>query len=173
MPDEPKDTPDTGGNDSGATPAADGAFTPITSQEELNAALKDRLARERAKFGDYNDLKAKAAKFDELEQANKSEVEKANERAVQAEKERDEARVEALRFKVATKFGVSDEDAELFLTGSDEDTLTRQAERLAARNEDAGKPRPPKPDPSQGRSNNGSVSTADQFAAAISGALNH
>ena len=38
-------------------------FQPITSQEQLNALLGDRLARERAKFADYDELKAKAEKF--------------------------------------------------------------------------------------------------------------
>lgn len=55
------------------------------------------------------------------------------------------------------RFGVSDDDADLFLTGEDEDTLTRQAERLGAREDERMKngnyvptegrtPNPPKPD---------------------------
>lgn len=70
-------TPEGGENTpSGETPAAD-EFKAITSQDELNAAIKDRLDRERAKFKDYGDLKAKAAKLDEIEAANASELEKA------------------------------------------------------------------------------------------------
>lgn len=147
-------------------------FTPITSQEALNDALKERLARERAKFSDYNDLKAKAGKYDELEAANKSEIEKANDRVREAEQRAAEAASAALRSRIQARHGVSDEDADLFLTGTDEETLTKQAERLAEREADAGKPRSPKPDPNQGRSSNGPVSTADQFAAAIGGHLN-
>ncbi|MET0490366.1 MAG: hypothetical protein ABW143_09040 [Acidimicrobiales bacterium] len=60
-------------------------FTPITSQEELDRAIGKRLERERAKFADYEDAKAKAAKYDEAELAGKSEVEKANARAEAAE----------------------------------------------------------------------------------------
>ena len=83
------------------------------------------------------------------------------------EDEASKAKAEALRFKIAAKFQIGDEDAELFLTGSDEETLTKQAQRLAQRTEDAGKPRTPKPDPNQGRQGTGVASTADQFAAAI------
>lgn len=121
-----------GGNTSGDTPAAD-EFKPINSQQELNAALKDRLDRERAKFKDYNDIKAKAARLDEIEQANLTELEKANGRITTAEKERDSAKSEALRLRIAVTHGISLEDADLFLTGTDEETLTAQAKRLADR----------------------------------------
>lgn len=121
-----------GGNTSGETPAAD-EFKPITSQQELNDALKDRLARERAKFKDYNDIKAKAAKLDEIEQANLSELEKANGRITAAETDRDAAKQEALRLRKAVEHGLSLEDADLFLTGTDEETLDAQAKRLSDR----------------------------------------
>lgn len=123
-----------GGNStaSGETPAAD-EFKPITSQQELNAALKDRLERERSKFKDYNDLKAKAAKLDEIEQANLSELEKANGRITTAESERDAAKAESLRLRIAVTHGISLEDADLFLTGTDEETLKAQAKRLSDR----------------------------------------
>ncbi len=88
-------------------------------------------AREQEKRAKEN---AEAAKrLAEIEQSQKSEAEKAADRLRQIEAERDEARREALRFKVASKYGIGDEDADLFLTGSDEETLTKQAERLSAR----------------------------------------
>lgn len=108
-------------------------FTPPASQEEFDRIIGGRVERERSKFGDYDDLKAKAAKLDDIEAANKSEQQKLEERLSVAELSASEARTEALRFRVATKFGVSDEDAELFLTGSDEATLTKQAQRLSER----------------------------------------
>lgn len=123
---------DQGGNTSGDTPAAD-EFKPITSQQELNDALKSRLDRERAKYKDYNDIKAKASKLDEIEQANLSELEKANGRVTSAESERDVAKAEALRLRTAVTHGISLEDADLFLTGTDEETLIAQAKRLSDR----------------------------------------
>lgn len=96
--------------------------------------LSERLAR--AKPSDYDELKAKAEQFDALEAANKSEIEKANDKAAQAQRDAEAAQAEALRWRVAAKHGISDEDTELFLTGTDEDTLTKQAERLTARDSD-------------------------------------
>jgi hypothetical protein len=140
--------------------------------ESFDAEYVAKLRKEAAKYRTEAKANADAArKLAEIEEANKSEQQKLAERLAELEREADQARAEALRFKIASKFGVSEEDAELFLTGTDEETLTRQAERLAARSEDTGKPRPPKPDPNQGRHQHGTASTADQFAAAISGQL--
>lgn len=125
-------SPDTS-NDNSTTGGDTGGFTPPATQDELNRIIDDRLKRERSKYADYKDLKAKAAKFDEIEQANQTELEKASSKTATAEKERDDARAEALRLRVAAKHGITEEDADLFLTGTDEDTLTKQAKRLTDR----------------------------------------
>lgn len=127
-PDQSTPTPDGPNPSSGDTSAAGGEPKTITMTSQQ---LADRLAR--AKPADYDEIKAKAARLDEIEQANKSEIERATEARTAAERERDAAKAEALRLRVATKHGISDEDADLFLTGTDEATLTRQAERLAGR----------------------------------------
>lgn len=55
------------------------------TQEEVNAIVEKRVARVKATPpADYEDLKAKAARLDELEQANKSELERANDAATAA-----------------------------------------------------------------------------------------
>ena len=41
------------------------------TQTELNSFVEERLARERKKFGDYNDLKTKLSEFEKAEQARK------------------------------------------------------------------------------------------------------
>ena len=101
-------------------------FTPITTQAEFDARLADRLKRERekvtAKYGDYDDLKVKAG-----------EKATADERIAALEREVETTRREALRRRVQAAHGINDEDADLFLTGTDETTLTAQAQRLAAR----------------------------------------
>lgn len=120
-------------NTSGATSAAGDGFKAITSQEELNRVLSDRLERERAKFADYRDVKAKAAQLDALTEAKKTDEQKLNDRIAALESEATKARADALRMRIASKHGIGDEDADLFLTGTDEETLTRQAQRLADR----------------------------------------
>lgn len=126
---------DTGSN-SGDDAGKGSQFTPITSQDDLNKIIADRVSRERSKYGDYKDLKTKAAEFDKITEANKSEIQKAADARVAVEKERDDARAEALRLRIAAKNHISDEDADLFLTGRDEETLNRQAARLADRDKD-------------------------------------
>lgn len=68
-----------------------------------------------------------------IEEANKTEAQKTADRLAAAEKDAADARRDALKFKIASKFSIGEEDADLFLTGSDEESLTKQAERLTAR----------------------------------------
>lgn len=125
-----------GGTNSGETPAAD-EFKAITTQDELNAVIKDRIDRERSKFSDYKDVKAKATRLDELEAANQTEAERTAKRITDLETELNNTRRDSLRLKIASAHGITDaDDIDLFLTGSDEETLTKQATRLAAREAD-------------------------------------
>lgn len=105
------------------------AFT----QEDVDRIVAERLKRERDKIGDVKALKAAADELAQIKEAQKSAAEKQAEKIAALEAEARQARVEALRFRVASKFGIADEDAELFLTGDDEETLTKQAKRLADR----------------------------------------
>jgi hypothetical protein len=75
----------TGGDDKGGS-----EYKPPASQADLDRIITERLARERSKFADYDDLKTKAAEFDRLAEASKTEQERAVEQA------RTEARTEAL-----------------------------------------------------------------------------
>ena len=85
-------------------------------------------AREQEKRAKEN---ADAAKrLAEIEESQKSEADKTADRIKLLETEAADARREALRFKVASEFGIASERAELLLTGSDEETMRRQAEAL-------------------------------------------
>lgn len=64
----------------GEQPAAQSGKT--FTQEQLEAIITERLARERSKYADYDALKNKAQ---EIEDAKKSEIERAQERALKAE----------------------------------------------------------------------------------------
>ena len=94
----------------------------MLTQAEVDQIVKERVQRERAKFADYDELRAKAGETKTLEE-RLAEIEQ---RAVRAE-------ANALRSDIAAKHGISPEDRDLFLTGTDEDTLTAQAKRLAER----------------------------------------
>jgi hypothetical protein len=127
-----------GGNEtpSGETPAAD-EFQPITSQDDLNKVIGERVKRATSKYADYKDLQAKAAEFDKLQAANQTEAEKAAARVAELEAQLNSTRAESLRLRIATEHGITDaDDIDLFLTGTDEETLTKQATRLAAREAD-------------------------------------
>lgn len=121
-------------------------------------------AREQEKRAKDNATAAK--RLAEIEEAQKSEAEKSADRIKALEGEAEKAKRDALRFKVASKYGIGDEDADLFLTGSDEESLMKQAERLAARTEERKKQG--NHVASEGQSGGAKASTADQFAEFIS-----
>lgn len=144
-------------------------YTPPATQEELNRIISDRLTRERSKFADYDDVKAKAQKLDELEEATASETDKkvkaAREEAATEERQRSNAvliRAEARALAAEAKFR-DPKDAVAFLDlgsikvgddGSvDSEALTAALKTLAADKpyllaDD--KPIKPKPDATQG-----------------------
>lgn len=88
------------------SPPSGAGFTPITSQAEFDRRLGEQIAQERAKFADYDELKAKAAKFDEVTEQSKTEQQKTLERAEQAERERDALRLEMLKHQAAVQVGL-------------------------------------------------------------------
>ncbi len=65
-------------------------FQPIQSQADLDRIIGARLARERERYADYDDLKTKASEYDKALEAAKTDQEKAVEAA------KNEGRTEAL-----------------------------------------------------------------------------
>lgn len=124
----------------GAGESGNEGFQPIESQDELNKFIGSTRAEERRKaaekYADYDDLKAKADEYDRVVQQSKSESDQMAERVAALEQQLSESQTIALKARVQAKYGVSDDDADLFLTATDEGTLTKQAERLAQRDED-------------------------------------
>lgn len=114
-------------------------YTPPATQQELNRIISERVDRERKKFGDYEDLRAKAARLDELEAANKSDIEKATEKVTAAEAAVAQipAKVAAtLRTHLVSLHQISEDDAELFLTATEPELLLKQVQRLVEREAD-------------------------------------
>lgn len=71
----------------------------------------------------------KAREYDAFQESQKTEQQKIADRAAAAERERDEARADGLRYKAAAKHGISEDYFDLLGSG-DEDTITGRAERL-------------------------------------------
>ena len=113
------------------------------TQEEVNGIVNDRLARERKKYEgiDLDVLKSKAAKFDEMEEANKTELEKANERANELQARLEgvlkEKELTEMREKVAKEIGVPSN----LLTAESEDDCRSQAEAIKAYAQPSGYPK--------------------------------
>lgn len=102
---------------------------PTFTQADVDRIVSRELAQQaRNKFGDYDDLKAKAGTSQTLET-----------RIADLEKSSSASEQRALRAEIAAEFGISTKkganntpsDAELFLTGTDENTLRAQAARLS------------------------------------------
>ena len=92
------------------------------TQEEVNRMQAQTRRDERGKFSDYGDLKARAAKADELEQAQLSDAQKLEARAIEAERKVGEAQEKIASAMIASEvkvrasaLGVIDPDAAYLL----------------------------------------------------------
>jgi hypothetical protein len=138
-------------------PLGEGGEKALKAEREARAAAEKSAA-------------ALQKQLDDINAANLSDLEKAQKEATTAQETAAKAQAEALRYRVAAKNSISDEDAELFLTGTDEETLNKQAARLVEKA--AANPSTPKPDLTQGGKpgENGSTPEAD-FASFLKGEM--
>lgn len=102
----------------------------VFTQDELNTIIEERLKRERAKYADYDTFKEKAGRLDQLEEANKTELQKATEQGEAYRKE-----LEALKAANAirdARAAVSDETGvpASVLTGETEEECRAQAQAI-------------------------------------------
>lgn len=119
------------GGQSENTPAG---FSPIDSQKELDKIIGERLNRAEKKWmKDHQEIFDKAKSFDEIEEKNKSDLEKANDRATKAEQELAELKAirehELLVSEVARSKGV---DLELLskMVGDTREEIEANADTL-------------------------------------------
>ena len=131
------------------------------TQADLDRIVKDRLMREREKYGDYDALKAKADKFDEIEEASKTELQKATEKAKALQDELDAFKkaesLRTMREKVAHDTGVPVN----LLTAESEDACKEQAKQILEFSRPSGYPQVK--DGGEVRTS-GKKSTRDSFA---------
>lgn len=119
---------------------AENKNTKTFTQDEVNAIVAERLKRESGKYSDYEQLKAKASKFDEIEEASKTELQKARDKADKLQKQLETLtkanEVRDIREKVAKDTGVP----VALLTGDTEELCKAQAEGIIAFAKPAGYP---------------------------------
>ena len=100
------------------------------TQAEIDSIIEGRLARERQKYADYESLKVKAGKYDEMQEAEKTELQKATEKTEALQRELDQlknaTKLQNIKENVARETGVPVE----LLTGADEETCKAQAEAI-------------------------------------------
>lgn len=106
------------------------------TQEEVDRIVGDRLKRETAKYSDYDEAKAKAAKADAADEKAKTENQKlldridaAERKALDAERRSGEVEAEALRFRVAAAKGLNPAQAKR-LSGTTQEELEADADEL-------------------------------------------
>ena len=142
--------------------------TPSDSGKPLGEPGLKALQSERERAANLqNALSAATAKREKLEAAQLSELERAQQAASEAKAQAETARTEALRYRIAAEHGIDATDAELFLTGGDNETMSRQALRLLERT-----PTTPRPDPSQGASGADLALNGDPLLQALKQKLN-
>lgn len=116
-------------------------FTPITTQEEFDNAIKERLTRDREaqakkvaeKYGDYEDLKTKAADYEKQieEYAEKLKgIEEKDRKITELEETVKKHETAALKAKIAHEAGL-DYSLASRLSGETEDEIKADAKTLS------------------------------------------
>lgn len=136
------------------------------TQAQIDEIVAKRVARVKKQYGDYEDMKKKAAKFDEIEAANKSELEKLTEQNQKLAAQLAEREHAALIQAACIKHGVPADCMDL-VTGVDEDSIDKAAEKVAKLVSASVKP-PKGPSGTEGRQpqGNGSPSIDEQIRVA-------
>lgn len=110
-------------------------FTPITTQEEFNEAIKDRLARERRvtaeKYADYDEMKGKISTFQQAEQQRADETAELQRQIDELTAKNKRYETDSVKTKVALELGLPAAMASR-LTGEDEASIRQDAESLAS-----------------------------------------
>ncbi len=126
------------------------------TQDDVNRIVAERLARKEKEYEGFEELKQKAAKYDEAEERNKSELQKATERA-----EALQSRVDAMEKadsirKIREQIAAETNVPASLLTGETEEDCKTQAAAIASY---AAEKNPNYPNVKDGGSKNGKVVT--------------
>jgi hypothetical protein len=154
-------TPGNGGNVPTPEPKTADAFKVFASKKEhddyLNQIVEDRLDRERKKYQDYDDLKAKAKKLKLLEEKDMTDIDKLKQEHADAtgkvsslQTELTGTKLENAKLKALVKAGVQPEQLDGLLkrvAGTTEDEIVADVEELMVLGWIGQKPAAPDPKP--------------------------
>ena len=131
----PKITERTGNAEKGDIDMSE--FKTIETQEELDRIVKERLARQKEKYADYDELKKRVSELEQQNAQLTATFEENNEKYTQKEAEITELEAkisnyetEKMRTRVALQYGLPLDMAGR-LQGADEEALKADAELLA------------------------------------------
>lgn len=135
-------------------------FTAITTQEELDAIVRARLAREKEKYADYDQLKTRVSDLEKENGVLKSAAEASKTSVADYDKQIADLKKQVagyetanLRTRIALQNGLPYDLADR-LVGDNEEALKADAERLAGFLKPAEPAAPPKSnEPNVGNSN--------------------
>lgn len=121
------------------------------TQADIDRIVAERLKREAAKYSDYDDLKAKAARFAELEEKDKTESQKLADTNRVLEDRARKAEIDLCRYRVAMRKGLTETQARRLVGSSEEELETDADDLVAAFKSSEPEPAPPAPAPGTGR----------------------
>ena len=117
------------------------AFTPINTQEEFDAAIKDRLARDREKYEKYispedlekikNGHKEELDKLKEENESIKKQLTEKDSTIAERDAKIKDYETDSVKKRIVREAGLPD-DAAGYLTGDDVEALKKSAEGLKA-----------------------------------------
>lgn len=120
--------------DEGATPPWGDDFDPEKAWDKIQKANREAAnLRQRVMTPEQQ---KQLEEYTALVEASKSEAERKDEAAATAQRERDEAKSEATRYKIALRHGIAEDDFDLLGSGTEEQIEAR-AKKVADKNEAA------------------------------------
>lgn len=100
------------------------------TQDDVNKIVQERVAKEKAKYEGFEEMKSKAAEYERLQEANKSDLQKAEDKASKLEKElagyKKAEQMRQIKASVSEKTGIP----ERLLTGETEEACEAQANAI-------------------------------------------
>ena len=100
------------------------------TQADIDAIVEGRLAREKQKYADYEDLKAKADELAKLKDSKKTESEKTAEQLAELKKQLGELTKQKTISEVRNKVAEEMKIPASLLTGEDEEACKKQAKAI-------------------------------------------